>query len=57
MSNDDTAAVGRCPDHGIVYGDDAIVDFPIAASCNVEGCGKDLENAGYADLEEVKAIA
>lgn len=57
MSNDDTTAVGRCPEHGIVYGGDAIVDFPIAASCNVEGCGKELENAGYADREEVKAIA
>ena len=40
-----------------VIGDEALVDFPIQASCNVSGCGKALENAGYAERSEVKEIA
>jgi len=56
MTDTQQTAVGRCPNHGIVHGDEAIVDFPVQAKCNVQGCGKDLENAGFAELSEVKAL-
>jgi len=57
-TEDETVAVGRCPKHGIVWGDDALVNFPMRAECDVgHDCGRALEQAGYADERKVKKIA
>lgn len=53
-----TVAVGRCPEHGIVYGYDALINFPNVAECNAgNDCGKQLEQAGFAELGKVKKLA
>ncbi len=53
-----TVAVGRCPEHGIVWGAEAAVNFPNEAECNRrDDCGKELEQAGYAPLSEVRELA
>jgi len=53
----ETVAVGRCPDHGIVWGAEADVIFPVVAECNRrDECGQDLDQAGFAPLTEVKEL-
>lgn len=51
---DDLVAVGMCPEHGLVTGEDAEVEFPTRAECS---CGEDLEKATYADPEQVEQHA
>lgn len=44
---------GKCPEHGRVWGDDVEMRFPTGATCTVDGCGTELETAGYVDEDEL----
>lgn len=41
--------VGRCPEHGLVSGDDVDFRFPNVPECNL--CGSELTRATIADKE------
>lgn len=49
----DVTPIGRCPVHGLVYGDDMDYNFPVGAECQ---CGRELEEATCAPTEEVQDL-
>jgi hypothetical protein len=56
MQDPDTkqVAVGDCPKHGYVSGNEVEFNFPNKAKCF---CGRELERCTVADIEEVSALA
>jgi hypothetical protein len=52
----DKKPAGKCPEHGVVTGDDVEFRFPVGARCSVDGCGLELEVAGLATPSEIAAF-
>lgn len=50
----ETVALGICPEHGYVYGDDVEYRFPNPCLC---WCGMELESVTMAEFEEVRERA
>ena len=50
MAESDKEPVGNCPDHGPVYGDDLNFNSPEPATCEKDGCGKEVEQVVMANV-------
>lgn len=50
---DDVVAIGRCPEHGIVAGEEVLWLYPRPSQCE---CGKQLKQAQQVPVEEVDQI-
>lgn len=55
VQSNDPVAVGRCPEHGYVHGEDVDYRFPMPAECAI--CGRELDRTTVADRREVEALA
>lgn len=47
---DSIEPVGNCPEHGPVYGDDLDFGFPAPATCDIEDCGREVEQVVMANV-------
>lgn len=57
-SHDDMGKIpaGECPEHGLVFGNSVQFNFPNPATCDRDGCGKELEVAALATGEEIEKV-